>query len=537
MDLIPECARGEFMSSKRKYLILIPSFLVATSLILSACQDNGQSRVRVAKSKGDGKKVEEAMKKAELSAVQKEHVKDPLTLEPYQQVLAPIFSKMDADALAPWSSLFKLKRWIIYANDIKKEADASISVSSTANFGYFARQTMYDIFIDDGIYSKRTVNEKADIILNEFLTALYTYKNFSDEELCKLVKDEYKDADCLNQKKADAEVDLADTDTGIVAPETDDLESADAKEKSDKKKSESQKKDSDGDKPKSQLDSASTDPKAEKENEKATAARRNDLPKKNDTAKEKDHKALERDDYLNIEKVKKHILETATLSHAALVTVLRENGFDLRIFSIKIKQEPKSNNSLVLEKESIDSLFSQTKDLNESKHSCYFVRSGEHAECQVKLKVSENEDERTLLSINLKVGEKEKFLKEMVYKVSGVISTMQVNPVNKKDTYLVPLGGFALQDSKEGAAYRVNYFVATKAVVDSKETWSLDGILSLPGAVTKFDSGESGDGGTCKGKLAELKGHESDVILIADSDENVNLIKTVVGKIKTLRCW
>lgn len=524
------------MSSKRKYLILIPSFVVATSLILSACQDSGQSRVRVAKSTGDGNKAEKAMKKAELTAVQKEHVKDPLTLEPYQQVLAPIFSKMDADALAPWSSLFKLKRWVIYANDIKKDADASISVSTTANFGYFARQTMYDVFIDDGIYSKRTINEKADIILNEFLTSLYTYKNFSEEQLCELVKAEFKDADCLNKKKADAEVDLDDTDTGIVAPETDDLESGDGKEKSDETKAKSEKKESDDDKAKNQLDSALTDPKAAKENEKPTAARRNDLPKKHDTAKEKEHKALERDDYLNIEKVKKYVQETANLTHAALVSVLRENGFDTRIFSIKIKQEPKGKDALRLEKESIDSLFAQTKELNESKHSCYFIRSGEHSECQIKLTMSESE-ERTLLSINLKVGDKEKFLKETVYKKSGVISTKAVNPANKKDTYLVPLSGFALQDNKEGTPFRLNYFVATKAVEDSKEVWSLDGILSLPGSVTTYLIDEASGSVTCKGKLTELKGLESDVILIADSDENVNLVKTVIGKLGNLRCW
>lgn len=512
------------MDLKRRYLHLIPSFVIATSLILSACQDSGQSRVRIAKG-GDAGARGEAMERIKLSAEQEKSVKDPLTLEAYEKVLKPIFEKMDADASVSWSSLFKLKRWIISPSDIKKEVPSPVSISSSATYGEYARQTMYDVLVSAAAYDKQNENEKADILLNEFLTALYSVKNFSDDELCQLVKSQNIGIEnCAVKKNTDLE-------TG-EAEGNGDLEEILASQNN-------------GESSKDETDVTGFD---DSDNDDSKAAvRRKDPPKKDtpsvDKAASTAKKPLVKEDYEKIAHVKKYIHDQGqNLVHGELVSAMRENGFDMRVFSYKQKKSSvgKDKNSLVIQGDDVESLFAQVASLQGSSQTCYSVRGGTKMNCQIQAQrwergIPGSEKSQGFLNISLKTEKTEKLLSETIYQMPKI--KISIIPETNEEVSLVPLYGLALKNRQVGASYRVNYLLVTKVLTQSEENLKLEGFLSIPGTVTEIKN-ESNHAKKCAGKLAEMNDKGEDVILVTDAEEYLELTKKILPTLHVLPpCW
>lgn len=464
------------MDLKRKYPHLIPSILVATSLILSACQEAGQTRVRIAKGGADTGRIE-ATERSKLTQEQERYAQDPVKLPSYVHVLGPIFLKLDKEASIPWSSLYRLKRWIITPKDIKKEVPSPVSVSKDTT-GEYARQTMYDVFIDNGVYEKGTESVQADILLNEFLTALYTFKNFPDIELCKLVKTEYKDIKGCDVKKIDEE---------NIETETE---------------------------PASEADSADSDSQA--------AARKKDPPKKVPPARKTTIKILTEEDYNKIKIIKQYILEQGEkLSHKVLVSMMQKNGFDVRVLSYQM--EPKKvQDPLTLNSETIQSLFDQADALNQTKQNCYFIKTEMTSSCEVstlRKNVNNSTNGKTSIvhKIELKLPGKEAFFSEIVYQMREVKVMKFQGADGKEELYLIPLSGKNIENPAEGVPYRMNYMMASKNVVESKETWVFEGLVSVPGIVTKV--GANGNPGEvkCEGKVADVKDEATDILLLSGS--------------------
>lgn len=516
------------MDLKRKYLHLIPSFLVVTSLILSACQDGGQNRVRIAKGGSTNGRIEE---RTQLTPEQTRHSKDPLSLEPYKKFLAPILSRMDAEAATPWSALFKLKRWIQNPADNKKDVPSPVSISMSREYGEYARQTMYDVFIDDRIYEKQKENEQADTILNEFLTTLYTFKNFSDDELCSLVTSQYKDAEGCVVKIAEAE---------IVEPSHTAEEERVLSKKILTAEKPVEKRSAKNDSDKSDSESASDNVSGQ------VSTRKNEPPQKGAPKPSVAKKALDREDYLNIDYVKKYILgKGLEIRHDALVSTMRENGFDVRVFTYRMIPKA-AKDPLKIEGETIEGLFAQAEALNQTTQNCFFIGSEVHSECQIKARRSpkgdpENKTRFSLFQFALKIGEKDPFLSETVYQPETVkISKFQVQDT-KEEIFLIPLVSVGVEKPTVGAAFRMNYMISAKTIADAKETWALEGIISVPGTITKIMPDEKEKGFKCEGhQIAEMKNEATDILFVAASDKYLGLIKEKVKAVSgpiEVSCW
>ncbi|MGZ3772494.1 MAG: hypothetical protein ACXVCN_02205 [Bdellovibrio sp.] len=509
--------------------------MVTTSLILSACQDSGQSRVRVVKGgAGGGTLAPAALEKAKLTDKQASDVKDPLKLDPYIKLLAPIFSKMDAGSPIPWSAFFGLKRWIITAADAQVNGLPSVSISNSANYGgNYARQTMYDVFVDSAIYEKRNDNEKADIILNEYLTALYSFKNFSDEELCSFIKDVYKDAQgCAGDKLIPKRSALGSNNSNNNATEVLDTEVLDnanaAPESTASLLSQPQNSD-----PKNSADNNSS---ADNKNSSSENSDSSNTPAVSKVTK----KNLEQGDYTKILTVKKYIFDQSTnIQHEALLKVLKDNGFDVRIFSFKLasKKVTGSSETTVIQSDVFENLLKQVKALDQTSQKCYFLQIGATADCQMAIEDSGADTAVPQLKIGFKL-DKETVASESVHTLVPEISVRKyVSLDTKKEFYLVPLTSVALKDPSTGSAYRMNYLIAVKAVDGSEESWKVTGLLSMAGTVTKVLI-EAVNQNACEGKLAEVKDKKTDAILVTDSKAYPDLIKRI-GKIITVTppCW
>ncbi|MGZ3801927.1 MAG: hypothetical protein ACXVCL_17300, partial [Bdellovibrio sp.] len=489
--------RGEFMRWKRDYLNLVPTFIVIASLILSACQDGGQKKVRVVP--GGPDRSAEIKVRAPLSPDQQKNVKDPVLEQAYKAKLSPIFDKMSPQGTLTWSQLINLKRWIISTEDIKKDVTASVSVTAK-DTDYIARQTMYDIFIDDGIYLKRSDDEKADILLNEIVTSLYTLKFFSDDELCQLVKEKEKNAICDAKKPSSEEGTLP---QGTL----------------------------------SQVNSSSQAPPSEMNAN--VANRRNDLPKQPDSPKEKTE--LGPKDYETIKKVKEHILGHATdLKYEAIISLLKDNGFDMRVFNIKLNSDAKKlengqtetaqkqNDYKEINKDTVDLLFERAKNWNEKKVTCFLLRSDKKGECSVSSTRSTQANAKTkeqegFLDFVVKMADKN-LISETLYQSQKINIAKYGNGEGDFVTYLIPLSGRALKKDKTavGAIYHTNYFIVNKAKNSSAEEWNLEGFLSIPGEITEISDNESKT--VCKGKQTK----NEEVVLAAIDDKNVELIKSMI---------
>lgn len=472
------------MDSKRRYLHLIPSAMVVTSLILSACQETShQVTPRVASGNKGGVRTESMAERNKMTKDQQRYVVNPTDLAAYKTHLAAIFDSMSEDALTPWSALFKLKVWVVGPVDLKKDASSSVSITySETSKQPMARQTQYQVWFDSRVMEKMNDKDKAEYLLGEFLTSLYTFKSLSNNELCGLVKEVYPGSECaLSVSKGTEE---------------------------------------------------------EKMVQRAKAIKKTLTP----TAY---RKALTQEDYNNIRLVKSYILQqSGSLRHADLIVKMTENGFDERIFSLKLKTASEVKDPSVLDSETIESLFAQAKALDKTQADCHYLQSATKGACDIAAQrtleeIPGSEVKQALLSLTVKESEaKESLLSETVYQVSKIKIAKYTDVATKEEFFLVPLTSVSMSERVVGASYRTNYLLAVKTVVNKSEIFKLAGVLSVPGVVTKVTQDESKGKVLCEGSLAALKDKSTDVVLIAKSDKYLGSLKEILKGLNPVPpCW
>lgn len=484
------------MVSKLNSLQLTASFLVATSLFLSACQEGGHhQKVKVVPPAKSGTVVDG---KGKLTAEEQLNTKDPTTLEPYKHILEPVFLKLNKIEFILWSDLARLKTWVIGPIDDKKDFSPAMASTTAEGAGYIAHQMKYEIFINLALYDKLNEEQQADLLLNEFLTSLYTLKSFKTEELCSLLEEKKLKIDNCQPKTTKANDSLDDGDLENI------------------------------------------------EELNIAAGRSNDRPQKVNPERKA---ALDRLDYDKIAIVKKFILEQrSNLNVEDLLTKMRANGFDMRIFSFKVLEgnDPNSNNHIG--KQTIDSLFSQLQQLEKKSLNCHFLRLGETGTC--KFQASRMADgagasgkKSNYLNFAVKIDD-ETVATDMIYQ-SGKLKTVRLgDPGGKEMLYLVPLFSAGLQNRLQGQTYRMNYFVASKIISDTgaEQPWKLHGLLSAPGVVAEVYEEEANNEVRikCKGSMMPLKEKnvKTDVLFLSETDKNIPALSASLGSIQVLPpCW
>nr|WP_295904304.1 hypothetical protein [uncultured Bdellovibrio sp.] len=484
------------MNSKRRYFHLIPSVLVVTSLILSACQEaSHQVTPRVA-SNNKNARVESVAGRTKLTKEQEGQVVDPTSLVPYQQYLKTTFDKLSEGSTTSWPTLFKLKKWIIAPMDIKKDEATSLSMTySESTAQAQARQTQFEVWIDSRTVKEASDADKSQLILTEFLTSLYTLKNLPGDQFCNLVKEISPKSQCVVPKQD-------------VSQET--------QVETEAKKAETARKTQ-------QRAAGKTVPKP--------AVQRSTLVQA---------KPLNQGDYNNIRVVKNYILQQgANIRHDELVKKMSETGFDVRIFDMEIKADDGMGDTGKVSGEALESLFVQAKALDKTKVTCHLLQLDTKGTCEISVQRTVEQvpeaEARHLLKYSLKEeGAEQAFLSESVYQLKEISIGRYPDKETKEELRLVPLTGVALSHREVGAAFHVTYMVVTR----TKDALKLEGFLSVPGEVSKTTHDEQKNKTLCEGKLPEAKDKNSDVILVTKDSKYADAIKAVLKGIQVVPpCW
>lgn len=187
------------MDSKRGNFYLVPAILVATSLILSACQESGHKATARFANRGAGAEATggDGAGRSKLSKEHENKVVNPTELAAYKELVKPLLEKASEGALAPWEQFFKLKKWIMAPMDIKKEESKSLSVTFKEDgTRALARQTQFEVWMDSRTFNEISKNEQADLVLTEFLTGLYTIKYLTSKQVCSILSEIAVKKDC-----------------------------------------------------------------------------------------------------------------------------------------------------------------------------------------------------------------------------------------------------------------------------------------------------------------------------------------------------
>lgn len=193
--------------------------MLAGSLILSACQEaSRQYSPRVAK-QGAAASVNELLAQTKLSEEQQRQVTDPTGLPAYKEHLQRAFEAASlGTSTVSLAELFKVKKWILGPMDLKTMESKAIAKSRRMekNAPLMVVQTLHEVWIDAREFAKLDSKAAAEVILNEYLTSLYSLKNFSPATLCKMVSDNAIKAKCDANKVAKDDSGLSAVDENIL---------------------------------------------------------------------------------------------------------------------------------------------------------------------------------------------------------------------------------------------------------------------------------------------------------------------------------
>ncbi|NUN07028.1 MAG: hypothetical protein HUU57_14870 [Bdellovibrio sp.] len=507
------------MIRKSSRIRLLSTSLVAGALILSACQESSrQYSPRIAK-QGAQASVTELLEKTNLSDEQQRQVMDPMGLPAYKEHLQKVFEAASVgSSLVPLSELFKVKKWILGAIDLKALERKAISKSRRAdkNAPLMVVQTLHEVWIDSREFSKLDSKVAAEIILNEYLTSLYSLKHFSLSSLCKVVADNGLKAKCDANK-------VARDDSGLSTSEGDTLEALLAESHTTEKELSTRKE-------KNRL----------KNIEKENIARA-----KADTHAKFAKMVMTKDDIAQVDAVGAFVREQGRkLSNESLLKKMSEHKFDMRIFKMTIPEgvntsPAKEDLANTVSGEALEALFTQAKALDQAKVSCALLTLDKSEECEVTverfIEEAPEQEPRKFLKLSLKGKEEaQAFLTETVYQLKSIKFSYVKDDESGEELMALPLTGIGLKDRSEGAAFRLNFMVVNKTA----ETYQLAGFLSVPGVVSKVSQDSTTGKSKCEGEAVEAKAAVTDAVLVAKEIKNVQAVKKALGKIKlNPPCW
>lgn len=255
---------------------------------------------------------------------------------------------------------------------------------------------------------------------------------------------------------------------------------------------------------------------------------------------------LNEEDYWNIRRVTGYILQKGKdLDYEELLKKMIQNGFDQRLFSGKSQDRKNQNEQIELDAGIVQDLFIQAKVLNKSPSTCYFFQADKKASCQIDV----SKEEVVLpkfpgykfktLKLNISDANSKEVYAQTQVSISGNIhASLSHDTISGDDFYFIPLTNMALSERAVGAAYRMTFLLATKEIVNEKEQWRLEAVLSLSGVITKLLSEAGKNGASCEGDVPRALNLSQDSILVASSDKHLEYMKWLSQLLKPMPpCW
>lgn len=185
------------LSSKRGNSLLVSAMAAALVLIVSGCQKYEQQEVRVADGGKGGVTSAQKVKEKYTPELQKYFV-DVTTLPAYKAGLTPLLSKLNVSA---WTAAVQVKKWLFVPQELNANDRSNMAIHFLENEDEtLAIQTNDDVRVQVALFKSLSVEDQSKFLLTEVLTSVYLLKNLSDTELCTLLRDSYKVADCTFNK-------------------------------------------------------------------------------------------------------------------------------------------------------------------------------------------------------------------------------------------------------------------------------------------------------------------------------------------------
>lgn len=513
------------MIRKSSRIRLLSTSLVVGSLILSACQEaSRQYSPRVAK-QGTENSINELMSKTKLTEEQQRQVTDPTGLPAYKEHLQKIFEAASADgATVTLSELFKVKKWIIGAMDLKAIESKAITKSrgKEKNGPLMVVQTLHEVWIDSREFSKLDSKAAAEVLLNEYLTSLYSLKNFKAASLCKLITDNALKLTCDVNKieKDDSGMSLAEDLLGTVSDKVD--ESIEAKKN----------------------EAANLATRVEKNRQK-NIEKENIAKAKAEVLAKFTSMVMSKDDTDHVNAVVAFVKEQGIkLTGEALQKKMAEHKFDLRILKMMAQGAAKTTPSKEdlansVSGDMLEAVFAQAKALDKTKVTCALLALDKSEECEVTvertIEEAPEQEPRKYLKLSLKGKEEaQAFLTETVYQLKAIKFAQVKDEESGEELTVLPLTGVGLKDRTEGAAFRLNFMLVNKTA----ESYQFAGFLSVPGVVSKVSQDSTTGKTKCEGEAVEAKAAVTDTVLVAKEIKNIHAVKKALSKVKlNPPCW
>ena len=181
------------LSSKRGNSLLVSAMAAALVLFVSGCQKYEQQEVRVADGGPGGVTPAQKVKEKYTPELQKYFV-DVTTLPAYKAGLTPLLNKLNVNA---WTAAVQVKKWLFVPQELNANDRSNMAIHFLENEDEtLAIQTNDDVRVQAALFKSLSVKDQSEFLLTEVLTSVYLLKNLSDAELCTLLRESYKVADC-----------------------------------------------------------------------------------------------------------------------------------------------------------------------------------------------------------------------------------------------------------------------------------------------------------------------------------------------------
>jgi|GEM_PF-4843171 hypothetical protein len=223
------------MRSRTNHLQLASAIAVVSALILSACQPTDQSAVMKYANGGRKSEVFEASARtrATVTPELKAMLTDITTGDTYTQGMGPILAALTKSSKFPFEVFIKMKPWYVGNINLNQLPVKPLSsYSTTENKTLTSSQSLYEVWINLNALNRLTEEQKAELLVLEYLTSIYLFKNISSSEICSMAtKADKQIADCREEAASQDQEALEEweaTQGGLQAPPTESTGSTNA---------------------------------------------------------------------------------------------------------------------------------------------------------------------------------------------------------------------------------------------------------------------------------------------------------------------
>ena len=194
------------MKLKHSYLQLTSAIAVTSTLILSACQPTDQSvHIKYANGGKRGQSTEVSSRaKAPVTPELQKMITDVTSGDVYKKGLGLLLGELTKNSKIPFETFLKIKPWYVGDLNLTQLPVKALSTYSTTDSKVLtSRQSLYEVWVNLNIFNRLDDSQKAELMLQEYLTSLYLLKHISNLELCLTVmKNNHSLEDCRDRMKA-----------------------------------------------------------------------------------------------------------------------------------------------------------------------------------------------------------------------------------------------------------------------------------------------------------------------------------------------